>query len=225
MHITHAMPHLHCDTHVMHFYFVFCLCIVALVSLFRLVGSVLCRCTQIVCASDYKQGFFDVYCLLSWCAIPFGLLPRFSWVVCLTSCTQCICMHFHALSCNYQYKSWISCSHASALYSPRVYNSRIISLTVIVVEFVSRVIYFYAFEFTADIALWVKNLTYKPTMRFVGCIAFGLVCAFGMGLPLLFVFIYIPASFKLLNDIIYILGGGGEQQGGVATILSKYYSK
>ena len=57
-------------------------------------------------------------------------------------------------------------------------------------------------------------------MRFVGCIAFGLVCAFGMGLPLLFVFIYIPASFKLLNDIIYILGGG-EQQGGVATILSQ----
>ena len=57
-------------------------------------------------------------------------------------------------------------------------------------------------------------------MRFVGCIAFGLLCAFGMGLPLLSIFIYIPASFKLLNDIIYILrGGGGEQQGGVATIL------
>ena len=88
----------------------------------------------------------------------------------------------------------------------------------IVVEFISRVIYLYAIEFIADIALWVKNLTYNQTMRFVGCIAFGLVCAFGMGLLLFFMFIYIPASFKLLNDIIYI--HRGEQQGGVATILS-----
>ena len=80
------------------------------------------------------------------------------------------------------------------LHSPRVYNSRIISL-VIVVEFISRVIYFYAFE------LLLSGLKISPTMRFVGCIAFGLVCAFGMGLPLLFIFIYNPASFKLLNDI------------------------
>ena len=63
--------------------------------------------------------------------------------------------HFHVTTSTYLGLVVAMLQHLP-LYSPRVYNSRIISL-VIVVEFISRVIYLYAFEFTADIALWVKK--------------------------------------------------------------------
>ena len=102
-------------------------------------------------------------------------------------------------------------------YSPNVY-SRIIFALAMTIEFVSMIIYHYSFQVTADIALWFINLNYKQTNRFVVCLAFGLVCAFGMGLPLI-VFTYNPACDKLLN-VLYTLGGGGEQQRGVTTLLS-----
>ena len=117
MHTTHAMPHLHCDTHVMHLYFVFCLCIVALMSLFRLV--VLRRCTQIVCASMITNKNFLMFIVLFLSLLVCSLISVGLYALLhVHNVSAYTSTHFHVTSSTYLGLVVAMLQHLP-LYSPR----------------------------------------------------------------------------------------------------------
>lgn len=80
------------------------------------------------------------------------------------------------------------------------------------------IIYYYTFQLTADIILWFTSLTIKRLFGFITCVAFGLACAFGIGLPVVFLTSTLTCYLKIQN-VLYSFGGK-DKQGGITALLS-----
>ena len=217
MHTTHNVHDMHCSTH---FYTAICLCIVALVSLCRIVKSLLSVCLPYVHASVMISKHLSLSFLLLFLGIPF-LFVFSLLLVCLYSLVPVHNMsvytsvHLHVNFCTC-IGFTVAILQQLPSRNPKL-TKQVFSTLAMILKFVGVIINYYSLQITADFAVWLSNLTTKRTIGFLVCVMFSLVSALGIVLPLILVMsvvryhhIYFLKKYKGLYNF-----GGNDQQSGI----------